>query len=69
MISKIGFHHFILPQRIPHLHSHLARVQPADFRCVFVQLFQDNSQKVKDVMAAYVSYFDGVLIKDFEINR
>jgi hypothetical protein len=30
---------------------------------------QDNSQKVKDVMAAYVSYFDGVLIKDFEINR
>ena len=30
---------------------------------------QDNSQKVKDVMAAYVAYFDGVLIKDFEINR
>lgn len=30
---------------------------------------QDNSQKVKDVMAAYVAYFDGIIIKDFEINR
>ncbi|MFW0737621.1 S-adenosylmethionine decarboxylase family protein [Flavobacterium sp. T12S277] len=30
---------------------------------------QDNSQKVKDVMTDYISYFEGKIIKDFEINR
>lgn len=30
---------------------------------------QDNTQKVKDVMQEYVSYFEGIIIKDFEINR
>lgn len=30
---------------------------------------QDNSQKVKDIMADYISYFEGTIIKDFEINR
>lgn len=30
---------------------------------------QDNTQKVKDVMQEYVSYFEGVVIKNFEINR
>lgn len=30
---------------------------------------QDNSQKVKDVMQQFISYFDGIVLKDFEINR
>ncbi|QDW19762.1 S-adenosylmethionine decarboxylase family protein [Flavobacterium sp. KBS0721] len=30
---------------------------------------QDNSQKVRDVMANYITYFEGTIIKDFEINR
>ncbi|MET3017749.1 S-adenosylmethionine decarboxylase family protein [Flavobacterium hydatis] len=30
---------------------------------------QDNSKKVRDVMADYISYFEGTIIKDFEINR
>lgn len=30
---------------------------------------QDNSQKVRDVMADYIAYFEGTIIKDFEINR
>ncbi len=30
---------------------------------------QDNSQKVRDVMANYIAYFEGTIIKDFEINR
>ncbi|TGD57642.1 S-adenosylmethionine decarboxylase family protein [Flavobacterium humi] len=30
---------------------------------------QDNSQKVKAITDAYVAYFEGVIIKDFEINR
>lgn len=30
---------------------------------------QDNSQKVKDVMADYIAYFEATIIKDFEINR
>jgi len=30
---------------------------------------QDNSQKVRDVMADYITYFDAEIIKDFEINR
>lgn len=30
---------------------------------------QDNSQKVRDVMADYIAYFDAKIIKDFEINR
>jgi len=30
---------------------------------------QDNTQKVKGVMQEYVSYFKGIILKDFEINR
>ena len=30
---------------------------------------QDNTQKVKDVTQQYVSYFNGTILKDFEINR
>lgn len=30
---------------------------------------QDNSQKVKAVMDDYIAYFEGAIIKDFEINR
>ncbi|WP_291151185.1 S-adenosylmethionine decarboxylase family protein [Flavobacterium sp. UBA7680] len=30
---------------------------------------QDNSEKVRNVMADYITYFDGKIIKDFEINR
>lgn len=30
---------------------------------------QDNTQKVKDIMKEYVSYFKGIILKDFEINR
>lgn len=30
---------------------------------------QDNSEKVKAVVKAYVDYFEAVVIKDFEINR
>jgi S-adenosylmethionine decarboxylase len=30
---------------------------------------QDNTQKVKDVMQQYISYFEGTVLKDFEINR
>ena len=30
---------------------------------------QDNTQKVKDVMNEYVTYFEGIILKDFEINR
>jgi S-adenosylmethionine decarboxylase len=30
---------------------------------------QDNSQKVRDVMADYITYFNAEIIKDFEINR
>jgi S-adenosylmethionine decarboxylase len=30
---------------------------------------QDNTQKVKDIMQEYVSYFKGIILKDFEINR
>lgn len=30
---------------------------------------QDNTQKVKAVMAQYVEYFQGIVLKDFEINR
>ena len=30
---------------------------------------QDNSQKVRAVMADYVTYFEAEIIKDFEINR
>lgn len=30
---------------------------------------QDNSHKVRNVMSDYISYFEGKIIKDFEINR
>ncbi|TRW26389.1 adenosylmethionine decarboxylase [Flavobacterium zepuense] len=30
---------------------------------------RDNSDKVREVAAAYVSYFEAEVIKDFEINR
>lgn len=30
---------------------------------------QDNSQKVKEITAAYITYFDAKVLKDFEINR
>ena len=30
---------------------------------------QENSQKVKDIMADYIAYFDATVLKDFEINR
>ncbi|MCC9072156.1 S-adenosylmethionine decarboxylase [Flavobacterium sp. F-65] len=30
---------------------------------------QDNSQKVRQVMDDYITYFEGTIIKDFEINR
>lgn len=30
---------------------------------------QDNTQKVKDVTEQYISYFEGIILKDFEINR
>ena len=30
---------------------------------------QDNSEKVKSVVAEYVNYFDATVLKDFEINR
>ena len=30
---------------------------------------QDNSQKVKAVTKAYIDYFEGTVLKDFEINR
>ncbi|PBJ11354.1 S-adenosylmethionine decarboxylase [Flavobacterium sp. ACN6] len=31
--------------------------------------FQDNSEKIRDVMTDYITYFDAEIIKDFEINR
>lgn len=30
---------------------------------------QDNSSKVKEIVQEYVSFFNAVVIKDFEINR
>ncbi|WP_417942875.1 S-adenosylmethionine decarboxylase family protein [Flavobacterium sp. RS13.1] len=30
---------------------------------------QDNSQKVRSVVADYIAYFEAKIIKDFEINR
>lgn len=30
---------------------------------------QDNTQKVKDITNAYISYFEAKILKDFEINR
>lgn len=30
---------------------------------------QDNSQTVKDIMEDYIAYFEGAIIKGFEINR
>jgi len=30
---------------------------------------QDNTQKVKDITADYIAYFDALILKDFEINR
>lgn len=30
---------------------------------------QDNSDKVRKVMGDYIAYFEGEIIKDFEINR
>ena len=30
---------------------------------------QDNSQKVKSVVAQYIDYFGATILKDFEINR
>ena len=30
---------------------------------------QDNSNKVRNVMADYIVYFEGIIIKYFEINR
>ena len=30
---------------------------------------QDNSDKVRSVMGDYITYFEGKIIKDFEINR
>jgi len=31
--------------------------------------FQDNSQRVRDVVTDYITYFNAEIIKDFEINR
>lgn len=30
---------------------------------------QDNTQKVKDITADYIAYFDAQILKNFEINR
>ncbi|MDQ5929742.1 MAG: S-adenosylmethionine decarboxylase [Bacteroidota bacterium] len=30
---------------------------------------QDNTQKVKNITAAYIDYFEASILKDFEINR
>lgn len=30
---------------------------------------QDNTEKVKEITAAYIKYFDAKVLKDFEINR
>ncbi|WP_348824664.1 S-adenosylmethionine decarboxylase family protein [Flavobacterium aestuarii] len=30
---------------------------------------QDNTDKVKEITAAYIKYFDAKVLKDFEINR
>ena len=30
---------------------------------------QDNTQKVKNITADYIAYFDAKVLKDFEINR
>lgn len=30
---------------------------------------QDNSEKVRSVVAEYIAYFEAKIIKDFEINR
>lgn len=30
---------------------------------------QDNSQKVKDIIKDYISFFNADILKDFEINR
>jgi hypothetical protein len=63
MISKIGVSPFHFASKNPiciHTWPEYNQLTLDVYLCNYLQ---DNSQKVKDVMAAYVSYFDGVLIK------